>query len=204
MPTCDQCGEKIEFRYMDGRPTPIHQNGGWCSGTKPNKAPRNRGWFRTPEAFTDPNALCPVCGASVFYYQNSFGSRVFFDDLGWPWPKHPCTDNPIAQSAKVKRLKKRKARKGASAFAANIYELANANECDGFIEAKFRSLTNMLIVRTFHFPVANLEAAGWTLDDLRAAPSFVIRKGIGQTVLEFISVRTKQVGRLVVSHTANP
>jgi hypothetical protein len=21
------------------------------------------------------------------------GARVFFDDLGWPWPKHRCTDN---------------------------------------------------------------------------------------------------------------
>lgn len=28
-----------------------------------------------------------------FFYQNEFGSRVYFDDLGPPWPKHPCTDN---------------------------------------------------------------------------------------------------------------
>jgi len=40
-----------------------------------------------------PNAKCPVCGAPVFFYQNEFGSRVFFDELGPPWPKHPCTDN---------------------------------------------------------------------------------------------------------------
>lgn len=38
-----------------------------------------------------PNADCPVCGRPVFFYQNGFGSRVFFDDLGPPWPKHPCT-----------------------------------------------------------------------------------------------------------------
>jgi hypothetical protein len=44
--------------------------------------------------FINPNATCPVCGAAVFYYQNDHGSRVFFDDLGPPWPKHPCTDNP--------------------------------------------------------------------------------------------------------------
>lgn len=43
---------------------------------------------------TIPNALCPVCGALVFFYQNECGSRVFFDSLGIPWPKHPCTDNP--------------------------------------------------------------------------------------------------------------
>jgi len=34
-----------------------------------------------------------VCGEEVWYYQNEFGSRVFFDEIGWPWPKHPCTDN---------------------------------------------------------------------------------------------------------------
>jgi len=43
--------------------------------------------------FVSPNAKCPVCGAIVFFYQNKHGSRVFFDDLGPPWPKHPCTDN---------------------------------------------------------------------------------------------------------------
>lgn len=39
-----------------------------------------------------PNARCPVCGAQVFFFANSLGSRVFFDGLGPPWPKHPCTD----------------------------------------------------------------------------------------------------------------
>lgn len=27
----------------------------------------------------------------MFYYENAHGSRVYFDDLGPPWPKHPCT-----------------------------------------------------------------------------------------------------------------
>lgn len=44
------------------------------------------------ESFVDPNALCPVCGAPVFFYSSPFGGRVFFDSLGPPWPKHPCTD----------------------------------------------------------------------------------------------------------------
>jgi len=38
-----------------------------------------------------PNAECPVCQQPVFFYQNAHGSRVFFDELGPPWPKHPCT-----------------------------------------------------------------------------------------------------------------
>lgn len=31
----------------------------------------------------------------MFFYSNEFGSRVYFDDLGPPWPKHPCTDTGI-------------------------------------------------------------------------------------------------------------
>lgn len=44
--------------------------------------------------FVTPNATCPVCKASVYFYSNASGSRVFFDELGPPWPKHPCTDRP--------------------------------------------------------------------------------------------------------------
>jgi hypothetical protein len=44
--------------------------------------------------YVNPNAKCPVCGDAVYFYANQHGSRVFFDDLGPPWPKHPCTDNP--------------------------------------------------------------------------------------------------------------
>lgn len=47
---------------------------------------------------------CPSCGGSVFFYQNEFGSRVFFDDLGPPWPKHEdsCPNwQPKWQNAKL-------------------------------------------------------------------------------------------------------
>lgn len=50
------------------------------------------GWS-VPNSCTNPNATCPVCGASVYFYQNSSGSKVYFDDLGPPWPKHGCTDS---------------------------------------------------------------------------------------------------------------
>jgi hypothetical protein len=45
------------------------------------------------ESYVNPNAHCPVCGATVYFYRSPYNGRVFFDDLGWPWPKHPCTDN---------------------------------------------------------------------------------------------------------------
>lgn len=50
-------------------------------------------------SFTNPNASCPVCREQVFFYQSPDGGRVFFDSLGPPWPKHPCTDNTSKPSS---------------------------------------------------------------------------------------------------------
>jgi hypothetical protein len=75
--------------------------GGWHWGTVSNftrhyTAP-SFGWARdhggTVESYVNPNAHCPVCGCPVFFYRSPHNGRVFFDSLGWPWPKHPCTDN---------------------------------------------------------------------------------------------------------------
>ena len=69
---------------------------GWCLKRKgplrpkPKIKPVSRIRF---EQITIPNATCPVCSARVYYYRNEFGSSVFFDELGPPWHKHPCTDN---------------------------------------------------------------------------------------------------------------
>lgn len=54
------------------------------------------GW----RCFINPNAECPVCGERVIYYENDFGSRVFFDSFGPDWKKHPCTDNRNRVTAK--------------------------------------------------------------------------------------------------------
>ncbi len=75
---------------------------GWCvkyggnSRTFTATSSVARTWRRAEarfDSYVNPNARCPVCGASVFFYQSPAGGRVFFDELGPPWPKHPCTDN---------------------------------------------------------------------------------------------------------------
>ena len=35
---------------------------------------------------------CRYCGRDVFYHENEYGSRVFFEALGEPWPKHRCRE----------------------------------------------------------------------------------------------------------------
>lgn len=46
-----------------------------------------------------PNARCPVCGALVYFYANEHGSKVWFDEVGPPWPKHPCLIAPATGTA---------------------------------------------------------------------------------------------------------
>ena len=35
---------------------------------------------------------CRYCGKDVYYHENEYGSRVFFDGLGHPWQKHRCRE----------------------------------------------------------------------------------------------------------------
>jgi hypothetical protein len=61
---------------------------------------------RTTQRWVRPNARCPVCGAPVYFYANEHGSRVYFDELGPPWPKHPCTagtPGPVTASSAPSR-----------------------------------------------------------------------------------------------------
>lgn len=84
------CGCGWCIKYSTGRRT------GWFDGNAANaRVMLGERQFREgsfSSCFVMPNASCPVCGAAVFFYQNAHGSRVFFDELGHPWPKHACTD----------------------------------------------------------------------------------------------------------------
>ena len=57
---------------------------------------------RSFKSYVNPNASCPVCSAQIYFYQSPYGGRVFFDELGPPWPKHPCTDNSSIPNARIK------------------------------------------------------------------------------------------------------
>ncbi len=103
MPTCTRCGGEIIFRNVGFQVIPIHLSGscsGW-GGIHRIVDPRhyeayfdNYRWGLFP-SYVNPNATCPVCGAAVYFYQSPYGGRVFFDELGPPWPKHPCTDSSL-------------------------------------------------------------------------------------------------------------
>ncbi len=84
------------FRKMRGRIVPLTVDEEHVSEygfhdyikTPRHKVTTNK--FDSVTSFTVPNATCNKCGKDVFYYENSYGSRVLFDSLGPPWPIHPC------------------------------------------------------------------------------------------------------------------
>lgn len=43
---------------------------------------------------------CPVCGAVVYFVRPQNGGAVWFDELGWPWPKHGCMADSSSESAR--------------------------------------------------------------------------------------------------------
>ena len=75
---------------------PINCDCGW-GGKWHGQVYREINWygiyqhFQDPISYVNPNAICPVCRAPVYFYASPHGGRVFFDDLGPPWPKHGCT-----------------------------------------------------------------------------------------------------------------
>jgi hypothetical protein len=84
------------FRKLRGRIVPItvdEEHASAYLALEYKRTPKHqvtRGKFDTVTSFTVPNATCQSCGKDVFYYENSYGSRVLFDSLGPPWPIHPC------------------------------------------------------------------------------------------------------------------
>jgi hypothetical protein len=199
MPLCRYCGEEIEFRYVGGGVTPIHINGGWCSGSKSSSnssSPPLHREYNTYDSYLDPNARCPVCGAPVFFYQSPYGGRVFFDDVGWPWPKHRCTDNWNGRNHEIGRspLHFRTAFRSASEKVLSVVSLGkvvvdDAEKLRMLCKNTRRSKTEAFYI-VIEIKKADMQAIGIELKYLEEAPALVIPKDEdGEVEIGFIRVR---------------
>lgn len=196
MPICTNCGGEIEFRYVGGRPTPIHVDGRWCPGYRSGPSAQTPKAFATVASYVNPNAHCPVCRKQVFYYQSPHGGRVFFDNLGWPWEKHPCTDNPRSQQGNVKPLAADvfKPFRNVAGEPLDLYELRGIEEKAGVLRMRFGRIgTNTSF--SVSLPIIVLRMLDITKADLKSAPSFVVRSYETNRVVEFISGRKKRIDR---------
>ncbi|WP_141133898.1 hypothetical protein [Sphingopyxis indica] len=195
MQYCDNCGDEIEFRYIDGRSTPIHLHGGWCSSSSDSSGPKSTVAFQSRESYTDPNAHCPVCGALVFFYQSPHGGRVFFDNLGWPWPKHPCTDNPKSQSTKVKTriasLSKPFLNRRGDAL--KIYKTLKITEDFDNIFLYIKEIYYPYLSKNINLPKKYLNQSNIYIKDIKEAPSFVLADAGDSYIISFISERRKKI-----------
>lgn len=83
MKACKKCGMEIMWRTLGGERIPL---GCECND-------RGSGRLSTSEAegFTRM-VVCPKCACSVYFVRHNGGS-VWLDELGDPWPKHPCFDD---------------------------------------------------------------------------------------------------------------
>ena len=206
MQTCNVCGDPIVIRYVDGQSRPIHIYGNRCRGYRDALTRKERGRFRSVESYVVPDATCPVCGATVFYYQSPHGGRVFFDDLGWPWPKHPCTDNKqeVGRPTTTKRYDGPEAFRARDRSRLALYGL-DGDGCKksgpGF-QFTFRLHGNPRKRLSGFLHSVALKKRGLTLDDFLHAPSFVVnldKSGANGFWVDFICARLDRIVQVRMS-----
>lgn len=95
MGRCRHCGMPIEYRFIDGRCTPLHTQGG-CSASV--SVHRDTGRFASTDSCCSP-ANCPTCGSKVFFVRHNGGSVYLDPPLGYPWPRHGCFPPKVAKIA---------------------------------------------------------------------------------------------------------
>ena len=97
MNACKNCGLEIKWRTIDGQRIPMGcecGDGIYFSTAAPSKDGYTREVF------------CPKCRSLVYFVKHNGGS-VWLDELGQPWPKHPCYDQQGSTDGLEEFFKKR-------------------------------------------------------------------------------------------------
>ena len=127
MEICKYCGGEIIFRHTDGAVRPFHLSGR-CAG-EAESGPRSEAViFKHERDFCRP-ARCPKCEAEVFFIRHNGGS-VWVNDLGWPWPKHPCFDSmPEAAPLRILHEAASHLQGAIGAVVTRVYYIQDARGC---------------------------------------------------------------------------
>lgn len=195
MSTCHRCGGEIEFRWMNGSLRPLHVSGGCSSGYDSDGLDHIRTRFSEIDSYLNPNARCPKCNKPVFFYRSPHNGRVFFDDVGWPWPKHGCFISADTKDEQIPAATRGTYRFHLRDRAGNSLEAwtlsrAPAVYGDGFIiELKGRARNVRLAL---FFSQAELSISSAQIADLEDAPAIILPKKMpidGQVNLSFMCSR---------------
>lgn len=98
MPNCNICGQSIEIRIFNGRPTPIHAYGA-CTGVR-SPSGSNSGYNISTESFCK-QTQCPKCQNPVFHIKHNGGTVWISPPLGPPWEKHACMHPTTSKADKT-------------------------------------------------------------------------------------------------------
>ncbi len=50
---------------------------------------------------------CPDCKEDVWFFKCNCGSKIYFQDLGWPWEQHVCRDRVIREAIQLIKTSER-------------------------------------------------------------------------------------------------
>jgi hypothetical protein len=195
---CNHCGDEIDFRWIDGSVRPIHINGGGCSGGLSGEIGYAISRFESVKSYLDPNARCPVCGKSVFFYRSPYNGRVFFDAVGWPWPKHGCTDKYQGRDTDIRRPVSGRYNfnfRTRSGAALEVFVLSKIHENESELLLK---LLNTEKHRYIDVAVNRHQLLSQLIftEDLKEAPSLVLTREVtpeGTLEIGFVSARLQSV-----------
>lgn len=101
MKVCAKCGQPVEFRFIDGRPIPLHFEGG-CSGSSGTSSNER---VRRSDEGSCIRTKCPKCSDTVFFIRHNGGSVWIDPPLGPPWYRHGCMDVEGLSGATESRLR---------------------------------------------------------------------------------------------------
>lgn len=200
MEFCKRCGGEIEFRYIGGTRRPLHVGGVYCGAGSTGSAGVAVSKFERVESYLDPNARCPVCKAPVFFYRSPHNGRVFFDDVGWPWPKHPCTDqyrgadDAITRSSGSFRFHFR----GRDGGLRDVYVITALEVGLEEVTLSLRS-TSARATLDVKLKLADMEKWRFTKADLEEAPSIVVLREPDVSGLREISFLCARLQSVVVA-----
>src|SRR3546814_10295653 len=99
MTVCAKCGQPVEFRFINGRPIPLHFEGG-CPGSRGTVGSER---VRRSDESSCIRTKCPECSDAVFFIRHNGGSVWIDPPLGPPWYHHGRSEEHTSELQSLMR-----------------------------------------------------------------------------------------------------
>jgi hypothetical protein len=123
---------------------------------------------------------------------------VFFDDVGWPWPKHPCTDRFQGRDEQIGSAVNSRLRfnfRNRKGMPLDVYRVEQFIELAADLLIRLKNIERgpPILILVSH---SEMQKKKITTEDIKEAPSLVLlrdRGDAGETEASFISARLQSV-----------